>query len=123
MNFPPIQDTKFSPRRRRRGSADARHHAIMARLIAERGICCHWCDVATTPTRSDGHHVPTMRTRDHLIAVADGGPDTFENSVIACAECNQRRGKETSSAIMIARLHIVAPNRLFGCFIRGGEGI
>lgn len=120
--FPPIQNTTFR-RRRRRGQADIRHHEIMARLLAERGTKCHWCKVVTTPPHASGHHEPTTRTRDHLIAVAEGGPDTCGNSRIACAECNQQRGRATADKVFHDRLHIIAPNRLFGCYIRGGEGI
>lgn len=119
--FPPIQDTTFGRRRRR---DDIRHHQIMARLMTEKGPNCHWCSVCTTPPPgAGGYQEPRCRTRDHIISVAEGGPDTYENSVIACSECNLRRGRETSDKIMLMRLHIIAPNRLFGCLIRGGEGI
>lgn len=123
MIFPEIRDTTFGQRRKRKGALDRRHVKIMAQLIERDGIRCHWCRIETTPAPKNGRQEPTTRTRDHLIPVAERGPDTLGNSVIACFDCNQRRGRVTSIYIAIARLHLVAPNRLFGCLIRGGEGI
>lgn len=42
--------------------------------------CGRWCD--------DGE-----LTLDHVVPLADGGPDTLENLVLCCLACNQRKGR------------------------------
>jgi 5-methylcytosine-specific restriction endonuclease McrA len=65
------------------------------------GRLCFYCDVETWINPGwDCSAIPrnrlkTMATREHLIRRADGGPNTSDNVVIACQECNSTRG-ETS---------------------------
>ena len=63
---------------------------------------CFYCSVAmwlTSPTELAGHtaqHSTYQRLRctaEHLIARCDGGINSFENIVAACAHCNATRHK------------------------------
>jgi 5-methylcytosine-specific restriction endonuclease McrA len=60
----------------------------MRRLIRRRGPFCHWCKrvVQTHSVR------PDQATLDHLVPRSAGGSDKTCNLVIACRECNSKRG-------------------------------
>ena len=45
---------------------------------------CHWCPRILTPLSF---------TIDHVVPLAENGPDTLDNIVLACLECNQRRDR------------------------------
>lgn len=40
----------------------------------------------------DSSNNEVLMTRDHIVALADGGEDTMENSQTMCAPCNERKG-------------------------------
>ena len=58
-----------------------------------------------------------------MIDLADDGSHKASNLVIACFKCNQRRNGQNQTIRQIARFHLVAPNRLFGCQIKDGCAI
>lgn len=49
---------------------------------------CHWCMNWLTVKNY---------TMDHVIDLADNGPHMLSNLVIACSECNGRRGRESDA--------------------------
>lgn len=66
-------------RRRRLGlrtGSNAAHRKFVRAVLEQKGRICHWCGGRATT----GDHYP--------IAKADGGPDTVENGVPSCEDCN-----------------------------------
>jgi 5-methylcytosine-specific restriction endonuclease McrA len=57
-------------------------------LWHEAGKKCHWCGRATFLS---GTIAPDQATIDHRIPRGRGGPDTRENCVSACRNCNEKR--------------------------------
>src|SRR5450432_3341009 len=51
---------------------------------------CHWCERATLLS---GNVAPDQATVDHRIPRGRGGPDTIENCVSACRQCNDDRNR------------------------------
>jgi len=58
-------------------------------LFARDGHVCMYCG----ETFGDN-----QLTRDHVIPVSKGGPDTWSNCVTACARCNHSKGNRTPEA-------------------------
>jgi hypothetical protein len=55
-------------------------------LFARDGHLCLYC----------GHRFgPKDLTRDHVVPTSRGGPDTWENVVTSCRNCNHRKGART----------------------------
>ncbi|WP_443094831.1 HNH endonuclease [Rothia koreensis] len=50
------------------------------------------CPLCRTPLDFTYPGHPNSAEADHIIAHAEGGPDTLENIRIICRLCNQRRG-------------------------------
>src|SRR5688572_17231577 len=69
--------------------------------FARQGGCCYYCGrpiwIDDSTEFAVAHHLTRRQvpgracTAEHLIARRDGGPDTCENIVAACRECNQTR--------------------------------
>lgn len=53
------------------------------------GIKCNWDDFSYNGGRVTG---PTYPTREHVIALANGGTDTWDNVLLACFKCNTEKG-------------------------------
>ncbi|WP_353070968.1 HNH endonuclease [Tunturiibacter gelidoferens] len=51
---------------------------------------CHWCNRATLLCDKAA---PDQATVDHIIPRARGGPNTIENCVSACRQCNNDRNR------------------------------
>ena len=117
MHFPPIED--FKPRKR------MSQNAQMSRLkhLLQRDKTCRWCGCDVVRGAYGKRPEPNWATVDHVISHADGGSDDIGNLVLACYGCNTKRGKEQEFNTLTARQHAVAPNRLFGVFIRNGEAV
>lgn len=62
--------------------------------------CCVWCRRAVDRARpTNGRRPPAnMATMDHVIPESDGGAFTRTNLVLACADCNQDRGRTPALA-------------------------
>ena len=56
----------------------------LARIIARDGNGCVWC--GTELTASHAH-----ATVEHVLPLSTGGPNIFENMLLACAPCNHHR--------------------------------
>ena len=56
---------------------------------------CAWCDQRMTTHRPDAGQAPNtlMATIDHVIPKAQGGGHDRPNRVLACRDCNERRGR------------------------------
>lgn len=55
---------------------------------------CHYCQVVTVlPIEGEpGNRKSNTATVDHVVARAHGGTDSKDNLVLACLDCNNRRG-------------------------------
>lgn len=71
-----------------------RHRGVLGQVphLTNRGLfardrhICLYC----------GDRFPASRlSRDHVVPRAQGGPDTWENTVTACKACNHRKGART----------------------------
>lgn len=69
-------------------SAAKRRRSLRDRLSAEQNHRCCMCGARTNEPRS----VLEEPTLEHLVPRGRGGPDTYENCVMTCAGCNNRRG-------------------------------
>lgn len=64
-------------------------------LVNRDGGDCHYCKI---PVRLDAgvykknKHIKDRATRDHIVPKSMGGLGTLKNFVLACAECNEKRG-------------------------------
>jgi len=97
---------------------------LLLHALREYGPNCHWCGRETFwPERRGIPSQPLHRTLEHLIPRGMGGKDTFENTRIACYECNTTRGIWQEWLIWWHRLKIMAPNRIFGSYIIGDEAV
>ena len=67
------------------------YRTARSQLLADATVCW-WCKRWISNALPIGH--PHKATADHLIPIAEGGPDTIENLVPACWECNCKRGKK-----------------------------
>lgn len=67
------------------------HRAFLRRqaFYKQDGLC-HWCK--TPMALNAGKQQPHSVTLEHLIPEHAGGPDTEENCVAACKQCNAERG-------------------------------
>lgn len=61
----------------------------------EQNGMCYFCNRRMYRKHKNNweHHKMRRVTAEHVIPVADGGPNTYENIVAACHECNSRRGR------------------------------
>ncbi len=55
-------------------------------LFTRDGHVCMYCGNTFTQ-----HHL----TRDHIVPVSRGGPDSWSNCVTACSDCNHKKGNRT----------------------------
>ena len=117
MIFPPIED--FKPRKR---MGQKMQESRLKRLLV-RDKVCHWCGCEVVKGEYDVPSASNTATSDHVVSHAEGGSNSMGNLVLACYRCNQERGKEQGFWIKQARYHAMAPNRLFGVFIRNGEAV
>lgn len=97
---------------------------LLLHALREYGPECHWCGRETVwPPRGSYPSADNHRTLEHLTPRGMGGKDTFENTRIACYKCNHDRSIWQEWLIWLHRLTIVAPNRLFGVYVRGDEAV
>ena len=116
--FPPIVD--FVPRKEMSGAKRTR---LLNRLL-EKSSICHWCGVPVfknPPGESNQRN--NTATVDHIISRAEDGADIYDNVVLACRRCNERRSGDTFFAVTHKRQKASAPNRLFGVKITNGEAV
>jgi endogenous inhibitor of DNA gyrase (YacG/DUF329 family) len=69
-----------------------RSQKINARLVLQRDRWrCHLCGVRT-PARLRGHRHPCAPVVDHVVPLAMGGDNTYDNVKCACHACNEKKG-------------------------------
>jgi len=61
---------------------------LRTRLSGEQNHRCAWCGCHTTELRDRKH----SSTIEHVQPLSKGGADEYDNMVMACSDCNQRRG-------------------------------
>ena len=66
---------------------DGYHPPLTNRALFDRDGCiCMYCGESFSPYQL---------TRDHVVPVSRGGPDSWSNCVTACADCNHKKGNQT----------------------------
>lgn len=76
--------------------------------IKRNGSTSRWRKIRVAILRRDNHTcyycgIPTATTVDHLTPVEQGGDDSFNNLVSACANCNYSKGNRTEEQYIKAR--------------------
>ena len=61
---------------------------IRTRLSSEQNHRCAWCGCETTELRDQPH----SSTIEHVEPLSNGGANEYSNMVMACSDCNHRRG-------------------------------
>lgn len=74
---------------RKRGS---KYLPTLRAAIARDGMVCRWCGCAVRKATDAKDRAPDTIHLDHVIALARGGSQGIENTVVSCARCNLRRG-------------------------------
>lgn len=65
----------------------SRNNRLRERLAQRDGPECHYC----------GKHLdPTKRTIDHVVPRVLGGPSSMDNYVLACGNCNRKKGEKVT---------------------------
>lgn len=81
--------------RARMFQAEGRLSATDLRHIVRRdGSRCVYCNRELDYTQA-GNGKADAASFDHIIRLADGGSNTYENVVCACRECNQRNARRS----------------------------
>lgn len=75
------------------GKRYGRRHQRLARLTIRRQPWCTYCGLTLQQALVQG----IQMTADHVVSKADGGSDTADNYVTACAPCNSRKGKRSGT--------------------------
>ena len=101
-NHEKVNEHSARYRARRRG-ADSIETGVSWRTAAARdGLACSYCSVLCD--EADGYYVaardgasrwvcgPTYPTLDHVVPVSLGGRHSMDNAVLACLDCNKRKG-------------------------------
>lgn len=70
--------------------------------VMRQGNKCHWCQRFMTVPLSHGPQLPTDATLEHVVPLADGGSRKAENTVAACAECNNTRPSSITQKQQVA---------------------
>jgi 5-methylcytosine-specific restriction endonuclease McrA len=70
-----------------------------ASLLARDGCTCQYCGRRLSPSRL---------TIDHIIPRSRGGSDDWDNLVVACIDCNIKKGDSTPEE---ARMTLIKPSR------------
>ena len=73
------------------GSGPRKRRLVKALIIRD-GPDCHWCGCTLTVPGPNPPLLLTDRTIDHVIPWSLGGTNFIDNLVLACSDCNQRRG-------------------------------
>lgn len=69
-------------------------------VVLRDGTNCHYC---TTPTILTNTPHPRRRTLDHVLPQKFGGTDDLDNLVLACSECNSRKGAQVAQRLLCPR--------------------
>lgn len=73
-----------------RKTAELRAHLKAQAFWKQKGAC-YWCKTPMSNRWKDRKSAMAC-TLEHLIPRHAGGPDTYENCVAACKQCNEERG-------------------------------
>ena len=63
--------------------------ALTYALVDRDGPQCRYCGVVT---HNEKEPIYSRRTFDHVVPVSAGGKDELRNGVVACHNCNSRKG-------------------------------
>jgi hypothetical protein len=69
---------------------------LRTRLSGEQNHRCAWCGCHTTELRDR----KDSSTIEHVQPLSKGGADEYANMVMACSDCNQRRGVKEVTVFM-----------------------
>ncbi len=62
--------------------------SVITQVIKRDKGICHYCKEFTDRRPRS----PRQATKEHVLPRSMGGPDSIDNFVLACAECNNKRG-------------------------------
>ncbi len=87
------------------------NHSLFRRDMYTCGLC--------------GQHFPGGKglTRDHIVPVSRGGPDTYENCISACSPCNSSKGSKSLEEAGMTLLFTPYAPSIFEAFILRGRNI
>ena len=66
--------------------------AVHRRVFARDGYACRYCGRQCVDPLSGEPRRPDVRTLDHVVPRSRGGRHIDDNCVVACSECNTRKG-------------------------------
>jgi 5-methylcytosine-specific restriction endonuclease McrA len=83
--------------------AQSHLRALLLLAAVERdGPACAYCKVETIVNPEPGRRF-LERTLEHVKPRSQGGPDTLDNSLVACRSCNSRRGARPQREYAVMR--------------------
>lgn len=82
-------------------------HLRIAAYVRQKNRC-YWCGKTNLRQGQPGEWHPNIMTAEHLVRRADGGQDTPENVVAACARCNNDRDRRPDG---VPRVRVKAISR------------
>lgn len=89
-----VRDPNQGPRPRKTSRVDP------IKVFERDGWKCHLCGIKT-PKRLRGTTDDRAPERDHIVSLADGGSDTYENSACACRRCNRLKGARSIGQLLL----------------------
>ena len=91
------RERKLELKHARRAKMVGRYTAEdIAAIISEQDGCCYYCGRAISRDRKERHV-------DHMTPVSRGGTNWPDNIVVACADCNLRKGALTADEFLLRR--------------------
>lgn len=93
---PEIYAATSARRRARKSAAVMDTNLSHAALRLRDGDLCYYCGVVMSFAAGQlGVWVPTKASIEHLLPLSRGGSHSFENTVLACLQCNVRKHNKT----------------------------
>lgn len=78
-------------------------------FLAQKGLCFYCAQPMLLATVHTGQkQPPRLVTLDHIVPKSAGGTIGNDNTVAACAKCNQERGTEDARLFMLRKQGMVA---------------
>jgi 5-methylcytosine-specific restriction endonuclease McrA len=102
---------EYSHARRVAMKAGTHLRGITIRALRKRhGDNCCYCGIPMTFEAGKGHaYIPAKATLEHIIPVSAGGAHDWDNTTLACWQCNIRKNK-TPLDEWLTRLAALAPD-------------
>ncbi len=69
-------------------------------LMMRDGLCCYYCSVPLDFEWNPEEYQPDYATIEHKIPLMRGGEHSYNNCVLSCADCNNRKNTMTDSEFL-----------------------